>query len=114
MADDKVLDLGPEFDDEKCIQFILDLIPEEDKNGMTEDDVQYVLDVIYEFYESVGLIDEEDSASEGVIDEEAELAFIKKAAKKDKVNLTDQQIQLILDGEFQYGLEIGIYEEDEE
>lgn len=114
MADDKVLDLGPEFDDEKCIQFILDLIPEEDKIGMTEDDVQYVLDVIYEFYESEGLIDEEDSASEGVIDEEAELEFVKKAVKKDKINLTDQQIQLILDGEFQYGLEIGIYEEDEE
>lgn len=112
MAKDNDLDLGPEFDDDKCIEFILNLIPEEDRNGMTEDDVQYVLDVIYDFYQSAGLIADDD-ATEGVIDEEAELEFVRKAAKKDGINLTDEQIQLILDGEFQYGLEIGIYEEDE-
>lgn len=112
MAKDNDLDLGPEFDDDKCIEFILNLIPEEDRNGMTEDDVQYVLDVIYDFYQSAGLIADDD-ATEGVINEEAELAFVRKAAKKDGINLTDEQIQLILDGEFQYGLEIGIYEEDE-
>jgi len=113
MAKDKDLDLGPEFDDEKCIEFILGLIPEEDKKGMTEDDVQYVLDVIYDFYETEGLIDE-NVASDGYVDETAELDFIRKAAKKDGINLTDEQIQLILDGEFEYGLSIGIYEEDEE
>lgn len=111
MAQD--LDLGPEFDDEECIKFILDLIPAEDREGMTEDDVQYVLDVIYEFYESEGLIDEE-IASDGLVDETRELDFIRKAAKKDGVNLSDEQIQLIVDGEFQYGLEKGFYEEDEE
>lgn len=107
------LDLGPEFDDEECIKFILDLIPAEDRGDMTEDDIQYVLDVIYEFYESEGLIDEE-IASDGLVDETRELEFIRKAAKKDGVKLTDEQIQLIVDGEFQYGLEKGFYEEDEE
>lgn len=111
MAQD--LDLGLEFDDEECIKFILDLIPAEDRGDMTEDDVQYVLDVIYEFYESEGLIDEE-IASDGLVDETRELDFIRKAAKKDGVNLSDEQIQLIVDGEFQYGLEKGFYEEDEE
>jgi len=113
MANEIDLNLGPEFDDDECIKYIMNLIPEEDRNGMTEDDVQYVLDVIFEFYESTGLI-EDDDALEGVIDEEAELAFVRKAAKKDGINLTDEQIQLILDGEFQYGLEKGFYEEDEE
>lgn len=112
MANQQDLNLGPEFDDQACIDYIMNLIPEQDREGMTEDDVQYVLDVIYDFYESEGLIDE-DQASEGVIDETAELNFIRAAAKKDNIHLTDQQIQLILDGEFQYGLEIGIYEEDE-
>ncbi len=107
------LNLGPEFDDQECIDFILKLIPEEDRDGMTEDDVQYVLDVIYEFYESEGLIDE-DTASDGYVDETAELEFIRKACKKDKVNLSDEQIQLILDGEFQYGIEKGFYAEDED
>lgn len=113
MAKDDDLDLGPEFDDEECIKFIMELIPEEDRNGMTEDDIQYVLDVIYEFYESEGLIDE-NTASDGIVDETKELEFVRKNAKKDGINLTDEQIQLILDGEYQYGLEKGFYEEDEE
>lgn len=113
MAKEQELDLGPEFDDAQCIEFIMNLIPEEDKAGMSEDDVQYVLDTIYDFYESVGLIDE-NMASDGVVDETAELEYIRKAVKKDGIALTDEQIQLILDGEFEYGLSIGIYEEDDE
>jgi len=113
MADEKYLDLGPEFDDEECIRFILDLIPEQDRNGLTEDDVQYVLDVIYDFYESEGLINE-DVTTDGIVDETRELEFVRKAAKKDGIQITDEQIQLILDGEFEYGLEKGFYETDEE
>ena len=90
MSKENDLDLGPEFDDQECIDFILNLIPEEDRGNMTEDD----------------------TASEGVIDENEEFEFVKKAVKKDGIQLTDQQIQLILDGEFEYGLEKGIYEED--
>ncbi|MCQ2334389.1 MAG: hypothetical protein MJZ89_00970 [Paludibacteraceae bacterium] len=111
MADD--LNLGLEFDDDECIQFILQLIPEEDRDGMTEDDIQYVLDAIYDYYESEGLIDE-DEATDGYIDETAELNYIQAACRKDGIRLTDEQIQLILDAEFQYGLEKGFYEDDDE
>ena len=52
------MDLGPEFDDSKCIEYILNLIPVQDREGITEDDVQYVLDVIYDFYEEEGLLEE--------------------------------------------------------
>ena len=36
------------FDESEAIRFILDFIPEEDKQNLTDDDVQYVLDVIYD------------------------------------------------------------------
>lgn len=113
MAQNNDWDITPEFDDDACIAFIMNLIPEQDRAGMTEDDIQWVLDVIYDFYESEGLIDES-TASDGYVDETAELDYIRKAAKKDGVTLTDEQIQLILDGEYEYGLSIGIYEEDED
>ncbi len=113
MAKEQDLDLGPEFDDSKCVEFILNLIPEQDREGITEDDIQYVLDVIYDFYESEGLLDE-NVASDGYVDETAELEFIRRAAKRDGINLNDEQIQLILDGEFEYGKQIGIYDEDDE
>ena len=39
--------------------------------------------------------------------------FITKAAKKDNIALTDDLIDQILEGEYQYGLSIGIYSEEE-
>lgn len=40
-----------EFDDDDAISFILNYLPAEEKAIFTEDDVQYLLDVIYEFYD---------------------------------------------------------------
>ena len=111
MAKEQDLDLGPEFDDSKCIEYILNLIPAEDRKGISEEDVQYVLDVIYDYYESEGLLDES-VAKDSYVDEDAELDYIMKAAKEDGVKLTSEQIQLILEGEFEYGVKIGIYEEE--
>ncbi|MBR1809756.1 MAG: hypothetical protein IJ776_10280 [Paludibacteraceae bacterium] len=102
------------FDESEAIRFILDFIPEEDKQNLTDDDVQYVLDVIYDYYESEGLIeDDTETADEASIDEEKMFEFVKKAVKKDKMNISDEQIQLILEGEFEYGVSIGIYEEED-
>jgi hypothetical protein len=103
----------PEFDDDAAIAFILNYIPQELKAKVTEDDIAYILDVIYDYYESHGLI-EEDSTEEASIDEGDMLKFVLKAARKDKVvKLTEEEIQFILDGEFQYGKSLGIYDEEE-
>ena len=45
-----------EFDDEAAISFILNYLPEEVKTKFSDDDVQYLLDVIYEFYDKNGLL----------------------------------------------------------
>ncbi len=101
------------FDESEAIRFILNFIPEEDKKNLTEDDIQYVLDVIYDYYDSEGLIeDDNETADEASIDEEKMFDYIRNAVKKDKMNINDEQIQLILEGEFEYGVSIGIYEEE--
>lgn len=101
------------FDESEAIRFILDFIPEEDKQNLTEDDIQYVLDVIYDYYESEGLIEEDnETTDEASIDEEKMFEYVRKAVKKDKMQISDEQIQLILEGEFEYGVSIGIYEEE--
>ena len=105
------------FDESEAIRFILDYLPEEDSKLLTEDDVQFVLDAIYDYYESEGLIDEETEAEAEVeetdIDESKMLEFVREQARKEHVSLTDEQIQLILAGEFEYGVSIGIYEEED-
>lgn len=100
------------FDEDEAIDFIWNYIPEEDKQSLTKDDIQYILDVVYDYYESEGLI-EEDTAEEASIDEEKMYNYIKKAVSKDNMQITDELIQLILDGEFEYGVSIGIYGEED-
>lgn len=100
------------FDENDAIDFIWNYIPEEDKQSLTKDDIQYILDVVYDYYESEGLIDE-DTAEEASIDEEKMYNYIKVAAAKDNMQIADETIQLILDGEFEYGVSIGIYEEED-
>jgi hypothetical protein len=103
----------PVYDDEKAVEFILDQLPAEAKEHINEDTIEYILDAIYDYYDKNGLIDE-DSAEEASIDEEAMYKFVKKAAKTDKVEISDDDILLILEGEYQYGKSIGVYTEETE
>ena len=101
------------YDEDDAVKFILNYIPTENKGKINVDQVEYVLDVVYDYYEENGLIDE-DSTEEASIDEEDMFKFILKCSKKDKMKLSEDDIQLILDGEFEYGKSLGIYREDEE
>lgn len=99
------------FDETEAIKFIWDFIPEEDRAGIDEDTIQYVLDVIDEYYESKGLYQEDDeTTTDADIDEDEMYEFIRKAAKKDKMPISDVQLQLMIEGEYEYGVSIGIYE----
>ena len=99
------------YDDEEAVKFILQQVPAEYKNRITEDKIDYVLDVVYEFYEGKGFI-EEDSAEEATIDEEEMSLFIADCAKKDKIDLEEDEIAFILDCEYEYGKSKGIYDEE--
>lgn len=101
-----------EYDDDEAVKFILKLIPKELKSKINDDAINYVLDVVYDFYDENGLIDE-DSTEEASIDEEEMLKYVLKAVKKDKMELSEEEVQLILDGEYEYGKSIGIYTEED-
>lgn len=103
-----------EFDDSQAIQFINNLLNEEQKKRIDEDAIQYVLDLICEYYDQNGLI-EEDTVEEAEIAEDDILNFVTNMVKKEKVaTLTEDDIRSILDGEYQYGLSIGVYSDSDE
>lgn len=97
------------YDEDEAVKFILNHLPAEEKENIPDIKVEYVLDVIYEFYDEKGLI-QEDTAEEASIDEEEMFKFIKKCAKKDKMDITEKEIQVIIEAEFEYGKSIGIYD----
>jgi LPS O-antigen subunit length determinant protein (WzzB/FepE family) len=96
------------YDEDDAVKFILNFIPADSKTKINDEKIEYVLDVVYEFYDENGLIDE-DSTEEASIDEEEMFRFILKCSKKDKMQLTEDEIRLILDGEYEYGKSLGIY-----
>lgn len=102
-----------EYDEDDAVAFILDFIPAEAKERISDDKIEYVLDVVYEYYDEKGLIDE-DSTEEASIDEEDMFKYILKCSKKDKMDIQEEDVQLILDGEFEYGKLLGIYRDEEE
>ena len=101
-----------EVDDTECIKFILNYLPAELKEKVTDDDVQYVLDLICEYYSANDLI-EEDTVEEATIAEEDMFNFILAAIRKEQViEMDENTLAVILDGEFEYGKTIGIYTEE--
>ena len=101
-----------EFDDTEAINFLLNSLPEESRAKISDDDVQYLLDLVCEYYDSNNLI-EDDAVGEATIAEDEMFDFIWKLMKKEnQVNLTEEELQQVLDGEFEYGKKIGIYTEE--
>ena len=101
-----------EVDDTECIKFILNYLPEELKGKVSDDDIQYVLDLICEYYAENDLIDE-DIVEEATIAEEDMFNFILAVIRKEKViEMDENTLAIILDGEFEYGKTIGIYTEE--
>ena len=96
------------YDEDEAVKFISNHLPSDAKVSIDDTKVEYVLDVIYEYYDENGLI-QEDTTEEASIDEEAMFLYIRKCIKKDKINITDEEIQLMLEAEYEYGKSIGVY-----
>ncbi len=102
-----------EFDDTEAIVFILKNLPTDIKGRVTHDDVQYVLDLICEYYEDNEIM-EEDEAQEATIAEDDMFNNIWASIVREKVIEIDREsLAAILEGEFEYGKTLGIYTEEE-
>jgi hypothetical protein len=104
-----------EAEEKQLLDYIWNLIPQQDRQGMTQTDVLLVLDLMDDFLMEKGLVEEsadEVNYLEGEIDETEQLEFLLAKTKESGLSITSEQIQLIMDGELQYGIEQGYYEEE--
>ena len=61
------------YDEDDSVAFIQNYLPQELKGKFSNDDINYIVDLIYEFYESKGFLDENsDDNAEIDIDETRE------------------------------------------
>ena len=107
MSDDKKI---LEYDEDDSVKFIREQLPENMRGELSDDEINYIVDLIYEFYEERGFLNEDDD-SDVEIDEEEVLSFVTDNARKDAIkNFTEEQIASIVAGEFAYCDSLNIFD----
>lgn len=101
-----------QYDEDDAVKFIRNYLPQEVKDKYSDDDINYVIDIIYEFYDDKGLMDDDVSDDAIVdIDEDEMVAYVLKNTKKDKIkDFSQEDISFIIQGEIAYCESIGIFE----
>jgi len=101
----------------EMVEYIWKMIPAEDKAGHTPDDVLYVLDKMDDYLEEKGLLEVDEATGEmtyldGDVDETEQMEWIQQTAHAEGETISNVWIQLVMDGELQYGIKQGWYSEE--
>lgn len=99
-------------EDRELIDYVLNHISEENKKGLTSEKIESVLDFMLDFFESKGYLDESniDSDQEVEIDEGEMSCYIMENIERASIALTVEQVDEILDLEYQFNQEDGVYD----
>jgi len=106
-----------DYNEEEAVKFILKSLPAELKQKVTRDDIEYILDVIYDYYEEKGYLNDESEDSPELVDvDEGEMfdyIVAQVAADKKSEQLPENAVGAILEGEYEYCRSIGVFPEDD-
>lgn len=101
------------YDEEASVKFIQNYLPQEYKGKFSNDDINYIVDLIYEFYESKGYLDDSKAGDdeEVDIDEEELIEYVVKNAQKDGVGKFEPEaIGFVVQGELEYCDSINMFD----
>lgn len=101
-----------QYDEEDAVKFIQNYLPQELKEKFSSDEINYIIDIVYDYYDEKGFMDDSSDESTVVdIDEDEIVAYVLKATKKDNISkFTAEEISFIIQGELAYCDSIGIFE----
>lgn len=99
------------YDEDEPVKFIQNYLPQELKGKFSNDDINYIVDLIYDFYESNGYLTDDNDDEEVEIDEEELVNYVIKNAKKDGVGKFEpEEITFIVQGELEYCDSINMFD----
>lgn len=100
------------YDEDDAVKFIQNYIPQEIKEKYSDDEINYIIDIVYDYYDEKGFMKEDTDEDEVVdIDEDEIVEYVLKNTKKDKINnFSSEDISFIIQGELAYCESIGIFE----
>lgn len=98
------------YDDDEAVKFIKNSLPQELKHKFSDDDINYIIDLIYEFYDSKGYLNGSDD-SDVEIDEDELVRFVVTNAQKDGFGkYQEEDVVHVVQGELDYCESIGLFE----
>lgn len=99
MSDDML-----KFDEDDAVKFIRGTLPEDVSAKYDDDEILYVIDIIWDWYEKNGYLElNSDVTEDESADVEKLTAYVRKEVKADKELMMDPaDIDLIVRGELQY------------
>lgn len=97
------------YDDDEAIKFIRNGLTPDLKAKLSDDDITYIIDLIYEFYENKGFMDD-DKDDEVEINEDELIEYVAGNAKKNGIKLSVDEIESIVQGELDYCDSLGMFE----
>lgn len=90
------------YDEDAAVSYIKAFIPEESSSKFNDDDILFIIDCIWDFYEENGFL-EISMDQEEEIDIDKLVEYVIKAIKKDgEINASKEEIKLIINAELQY------------
>ena len=88
------------YDEDAAVSFIRDYVPQNVSDQYSDDEILYVIDAIWDFYERRGLTS---LADEELLDADELASYVKKELARDKEILMDpKDVELIVKGELEY------------
>ena len=100
------------YDDAASVAFIRNYIPQEMKELLSDDDIVYFVDLIYDYYESRGYMDEDLDEDEAIeVDEDELVEYVVRNARKDGVGKFEpEQIRFVVQGELEDCQSINLFD----
>ncbi|MBD5328848.1 MAG: hypothetical protein HDS03_02980 [Bacteroides sp.] len=92
------------YDEKEAVKFIRALLPKEKEDQYTDQEILYVIDIMYDWYDKHDSFDLESDVTEEELDDvPAITAYVKEQiSKRGEVEMDPDDIDLIVKGELEY------------
>ena len=99
------------FDDDKAVEFIRPRLPQEIQDKYSDNEIIYIGDIVYDYYENKGFF-EENNNDEVELDVDDLIEFVRTCLKKDtEAEYADEDIVFLVRRELVYEEYLGMWEE---
>jgi len=91
------------YDDQEAVKYIQSHLPQEAQDKFTDDEILYISDTVYDYFESNGMLEDE----EVDIDMEELVAYVIKQSKRDEFHFDPELVYWVVEAELDYEESLG-------